>query len=304
MHPKISVVIPVYNRANSVLPTLQSVQNQTFSDFECIVVDDGSKDGEELRKVVEGLKDARFRYVYRENGGGGAARNTGIDEAKAPIVAFLDSDDLWLPTKLEVKSALLGASQEKVIYCAAYVDRGVGRRWIRPSRGLADGEDVADYLFVSNEFIQSSSIALATAVARAVRWDPELRKGQDLDFVLRLQNAGLRFEYYAEPLVVWRDTTEDIRTSRVAGTSHAIGFLNKHSGTLSPKAIRGFRVSYLAYDLAKEAPIRALWDFALGALGGIPPSVLGRQFLRAFLPRSAYRKLVNRFVAVAGKRNE
>jgi len=85
--PRFTVVVPVCNRAWSVLPTLESVRDQTFTDFECIVVDDGSADGEELRRVVEGLADPRFGYVRRENGGESAARNTGIDSTRGEFVA-------------------------------------------------------------------------------------------------------------------------------------------------------------------------------------------------------------------------
>lgn len=90
-----SIVIPAYNRADTILPTLQSVQAQTFDDFECLIVDDGSKDGAALKQVVEGMNDPRFHYIHRENGGGGAARNTGIMAAKGDYIAFLDSDDFF-----------------------------------------------------------------------------------------------------------------------------------------------------------------------------------------------------------------
>ena len=301
MRPKVSVVIPVYNRAHSVLPTLKSVQDQTMRDFECIVVDDGSQDGEELRRVVESLNDPRFHYVRRENGGGSAARNTGIDEAKGEFVAFLDSDDRWLPEKLRVQYDQLSQFPDRIVYCAAYVDRGVNKRWIRPTRGIREDENLGEYLFVSNEFVQTSSIALSTAMARGVRWDAALPKGQDLDFALRLEAAGYRFEYYPEPLVIWRDVTEQGRTSRAAGASYSQTFLAKNAQLLSSKARRGFRATYLAYDLAAEKPVTALSDLVIGAAAGVPLRIIARQFLRAFLPRKAYRGLVNRFVAAAGK---
>ena len=90
MPPLVTVVIPVFNRAEAILPTLKSVQEQTFGDFECLVVDDGSEDGGQLKQLVGGLNDSRFRYIRRDNGGGGAARNTGIDEASGRLVALLD----------------------------------------------------------------------------------------------------------------------------------------------------------------------------------------------------------------------
>ena len=100
MTPRFSVIIACYNRANIIGPCLASVQAQSLTDFECIIVDDGSDDSVALAQVVLALNDPRFRVIRRENGGGGAARNTGIAAARADWIAFLDSDDEFLPHKL------------------------------------------------------------------------------------------------------------------------------------------------------------------------------------------------------------
>lgn len=301
MAPRFSVVIPVFNRASSVLPILRSVQDQTFRDFECIVVDDGSSDGEELRKMVEGLGDPRFRYVHRKNGGGGAARNTGIDEARGDIIAFLDSDDRWLPEKLAIQLRQLEASPDAIAYCQCLVDRGVGRHWVRPSRGIRSGEDIGEYLFVANQFIQTSTIALAASTARQVRWDPGLARCQDLDLVLRLFAAGKRFAFWPEALVIWSDSSVEGRTSHTTGLAPASEFLRKNDKLLGAKARKGFSVTYLAYDLAKERPAAALRALVAGAASGVPLRVVGRQFLRAFMPRRFYRALVDSFVGALGR---
>src|SRR5262245_28149594 len=100
MTPRISVVIPVLNRAAVVRRAIASVLAQTFQDFEIVVVDDGSTDG--TAESVDTLSDRRIRVIRHEQTlGGGAARNTGIRASRAPFVAFLDSDDEWVPTKLE-----------------------------------------------------------------------------------------------------------------------------------------------------------------------------------------------------------
>ena len=97
--PLFSVVIPAYNNVEFVSATLESVLCQTFTDFEVIVVDDGSTDG--TREILE--KYAKhFRVIHQHNQGPGAARNCGILEASGRYVAFLDSDDLWFPWTLEV----------------------------------------------------------------------------------------------------------------------------------------------------------------------------------------------------------
>jgi glycosyltransferase involved in cell wall biosynthesis len=100
MVPFFSVVIPTFNRANKLKKTLESVLVQTFTDFEVLVMDDGSSD--DTQAVVESFQDARIRYEWAPNSGGPATpRNRGIDAAKADWVCFLDADDLWYPYKLQ-----------------------------------------------------------------------------------------------------------------------------------------------------------------------------------------------------------
>jgi len=136
-NPTVSVIIPTYNRAHLVGRAIQSVLNQTYQDFELIVVDDGSTDNTE--EVVKGFNDARIRYIrHDENKGLPAARNTGIEAARGEYIAFLDSDDEWLERKLEKQIALFEQldSQVGVVYCRWYVmddDTGFVRRGNRPA---------------------------------------------------------------------------------------------------------------------------------------------------------------------------
>lgn len=96
---KVSVLIPTYNRAELIVESLESVFDQTFSDYEIIVIDDGSTDNSKmiLASLIESNK---IRYIYQKNAGAAAARNTGIKHARGKYVAFLDSDDLYYPDKL------------------------------------------------------------------------------------------------------------------------------------------------------------------------------------------------------------
>jgi glycosyltransferase involved in cell wall biosynthesis len=97
--PSVSVVMPTYNAERFVATAIQSVLAQTFSDFELLVVDDGSLDNSV--KICQSLADRRTRIIHQKNCGVSSARNTGIAHARAAIIAFLDSDDLWAPEKLE-----------------------------------------------------------------------------------------------------------------------------------------------------------------------------------------------------------
>ena len=97
-NPKVSVIIPTYNSAQFIVETLESVFAQTYKNYEVIVVDDGSTDN--TKEVLKPYM-SKIRYIYKENGGPASARNVGIKNARGEYIAFLDSDDLWLPEKLE-----------------------------------------------------------------------------------------------------------------------------------------------------------------------------------------------------------
>ena len=99
MEPRVSVVIPLYQTERYIAKALRSVIDQTFADFEVIVVDDGSRDGGP--QIARDWRDPRVRVITQENRGLAGARNTGIRHARGELVALLDADDLWEPTKLE-----------------------------------------------------------------------------------------------------------------------------------------------------------------------------------------------------------
>lgn len=301
--PFFSVVIPIFNRAGEVQPTLASVARQTFTDLECIVVDDGSMDSAVLREVIEGLEDVRFRYVRQDNAGASAARNTGVREALGDYVAYLDSDDLFLPDKLERVAEVIRSHPEAAIYSLSYVDRGVGRFWVRPDRAISETEDMADYLFVHNQFIPTCSLVLPRRVALAFPFDPSLKHVEDPDLCFRLHRGGIRFEMIDEPLAIWNDASGENRLSHVGGSEAPLRWLEKWRPHLSKRAERGYRATVLAYFLARRHPMLALRDLAAGwALAGVPSRIVLRQLLRCVLPRGAYRRLVNAFVAARGSR--
>ena len=114
----ISVVIPLYNKENQVVNTLQTVLQQTFQEFEIVIVDDGSTDGSVAE--VEKVKDPRIRLIRQENGGVSVARNHGIEEAKYDLIALLDADDEWKPEYLQTQYDLYLKYPECSVYACNY----------------------------------------------------------------------------------------------------------------------------------------------------------------------------------------
>ncbi len=203
--PLVSVVIPTYNRRAELQRAIDSVLAQDYEPYEIIVVDDASTIDVSLAlpKAAESL----LRWITLErNRGGATARNAGLDAAGGEIVALLDSDDVWTSDKLSRQVATYledGRPQDSVYFSQVVLDRGV-ERLILPERGLAEDESVGDYLFPwRGNLIHTSSLFMSRDLARRVRFTDDLRIHQDVDFCLRLQQAGAVFRFHSEPLSRW-----------------------------------------------------------------------------------------------------
>jgi glycosyltransferase involved in cell wall biosynthesis len=114
--PKVSVIIPTYNYDRFLGEAIHSVLAQTFQDFELVVVDDGSTDN--TKQVVSNFADERIKYIYQQNQGVSAARNTGISACCGDYVALLDADDVWVPQKLELQVKILDSRPDIAAVCS------------------------------------------------------------------------------------------------------------------------------------------------------------------------------------------
>jgi glycosyltransferase involved in cell wall biosynthesis len=203
--PRVSVVVPTYGRLAFLPRALDSILAQTFDDLEVVVVDDGSPDG--TAAFVAGHTDPRVRLVRHErNRGLAAARNTGVRAARAPFVAFLDDDDLWLPEKLERQVPLLEAGAA-VVHTLVWVADGDGNVLERPSeRGFRLFREVAAagypyHWLLRRSSFQINSFAVArTALDDAGGFDERLGALADLDLVHRLRRRH-ELVLVDEPLV-------------------------------------------------------------------------------------------------------
>lgn len=190
MTPAVSVILPVHNREDTLGRAIQSVIDQTFRDFELIVVDDGSKDSS--AEVVTSFDDPRIRFIQlSENRGGNVARNEGLKAAQAPLIAFLDSDDMYLPEKLERIVRIFGERPELELLVDSFVKvqppGSRNERVIRRNPVIEDQERFKRALFTRQLWKATPSISLRRDSAmRAGMFDETLRRLQDFDFLIRV----------------------------------------------------------------------------------------------------------------------
>jgi glycosyltransferase involved in cell wall biosynthesis len=211
--PKVSVIIPTHNRADFLRGALTSILDQTFQDFEIIVVDDASNDN--TSEVVASFNDERINLVRHEtNKGGSAARNTGILASKGDYIAFLDDDDEWFPDKLAKQIDILRSSPPEVgcVYTGYVdVDRNTGRvigQQIPTKKGNLSKE-----LSVENCLGSASSVLLKRECLKKVGlFDGSLPCSQDYDLWLRISNEFL-FECVQAPLFKYSVHSNKISTN-------------------------------------------------------------------------------------------
>lgn len=212
--PRLSVVVPLYQTEVYIEEALHSVVAQTFSDFEVLVIDDGSRDrGPELAR---GLNDPRIKVITQENRGLAGARNSGIRHASAEYIALLDADDVWEPTKLERHVAQLDDDPSiDVSFSASRLVDEVGKDIGLVQSPKGGTFDVADFFCRNPVGNGSAPVLRRSALDQIAFWDQELgrtcwfdesfRQSEDVECWMRLAaGAGCRFGYVGEPLTRYR----------------------------------------------------------------------------------------------------
>ena len=194
--PLVSIVIPAFNAAQWLRDALNSVLEQTYSHWECIVIDDGSLDS--TRQVMDSYKvtDERIRYIYKENGGPSSARNVGIQSSNGELVAFLDADDVWLPAKLMKQVDVLFAAPEAGLCCTYFEEVDEDLNLLNPWRKVKERnrypDDIRPELLVENVNCcgvpgsASSAVVRRECFEKLGLFDTRLRVGEDLDMWYRI----------------------------------------------------------------------------------------------------------------------
>ena len=212
MEPLVSVIIPTYNRAEYLKLALKSVLEQTYKNIEVIVADDGSMDN--TAEVVADFNDPQIKYFYKKNTGLPAAtRNLGLREASGEYIAFLDSDDMWLPEKLEIQVEYLREHPEyHLAYSNAWIIDGTGVRkgLIMDLELFKEGEIFKD--LVKCNFIPQLTVLMKREVFDDIGFlneDPALRAVEDYEYWLRV---ALRYKigFVKEPLAMYRVHSEGV----------------------------------------------------------------------------------------------
>jgi len=293
-NPTVSVIIPTYNRAHLISRAIKSVLNQTYQDFELIVVDDGSTDNTE--EVIQNFKDKRIKYFrHKINRGGNMARNTGLKNSKGQYIAFLDSDDEWLPEKLEKQLKVFAESKDErlsFVYCGAIFisqkDNKEVKRLLPQERGY-----IFQDLLRANNIVGGGSSCLIKKEAfdNCGNFDEceELRKGGAQEYEMWIRMAQkYNFDFVNICLIKYFIHPNSVTvTSKLENKAKAYGYI-----------INKFIEDYKKFPHIYAYKLRELGHFF--CLGGNLKK--GREyFLKAILNHN-YKTIINFFISLFGKR--
>ena len=217
--PKVSIILPTYNRAHLIGRSIESVLHQDFTDFELIIVNDGSTDGTE--EVVGGFGDGRIKYLKNDgNRGCSFSRNCAISRSSGEYIGFLDSGDEWLPGKLGKQVNILDKQPADIVYTSQLLIENGSAKLIKPAVIMPDDGIVYAQALdnkVRNINIQTALIRKG-CFALAGGFDENMHRWSDFEFLIRLSKHA-RFYYLDESTIKWYDGDGNITANRGSLTS-------------------------------------------------------------------------------------
>jgi glycosyltransferase involved in cell wall biosynthesis len=238
--PAVSIIIPVYNASLHIVRALNSINSQTFDNYEVIVVDDGSTDDFEIKIKEHALN---VKLIKKMNGGASSARNVGINAAKGKYIAFLDADDEWLPSKLSDQMMHMEDNQSLIaVYCKDYNLRGQPKACTQNLPNLI--EKSCEDIFMHPYNLTTSSFLIKSSVIRKVGgFDENLKTAEDIDLYLKVSLHGNIGEL-SESLCIKHDVENSLGTtlSSYEDNLHVISmFFNKNADRLPVSFENKFR---------------------------------------------------------------
>jgi glycosyltransferase involved in cell wall biosynthesis len=295
-----SVIIPLYNRAHTIKQAIDSVLQQTYQNFEIIIVDDGSNDNPAA--VIQSVQDNRLRYLKQDNKGAASARNAGILNAHGQYIAFLDSDDVWLPHHLGQILSILNENPNVCVYGQIIVDRGNGISFVKPPRGMKENEDISEYLLCDRGFIPTISLVMPIEIAKRTLYDEKMVYGDDVDLGIKIAKAGSKLHFNSgRPSAVWNDNSDTGRLSGYIAPHLIEDWLLRIQHDITAKALKGCKGWTVAKGYAEQGQwIKAITLYTQALISGCySPKMSIVVLLQIIFPRHVYRKFSD-FIARLG----
>ena len=247
--PKVSIVMPTYNRANYLKEAIDSILTQTIQDWELIIIDGGSTDN--TRELVESYREERIRYYNFGNNGISYSRNIGNLLSKGEIIAVADSDDINLPNRLEASCKEMKKSKADIIYSSMFHFDDTGKKELIPSHPFSYER------LKEGNFIYHPTIAYLRDVAMACPYNEDLEMVEDYHLYLQAAEKGYKFQKVEEPLVMHRLHEEQISSAKSQEMAEIhrslVDSVRGKKGKVSDPLVSVIVPTYNRPDMLKEA---------------------------------------------------
>jgi len=251
--PYFSIIVPTYNRGEFIIKALESIEKQSFKDWECLIIDDGSTDNtkEKVREFIKG--DSRFQYHYQNNQERSAARNNGIKKAKGKYICFLDSDDYYLSNRLKNLHNELINKKYDVLYTGIkfeYNGSRIESTYVNP------GNNILDYL--AQNVIGIPQVCLKRELFENNQFNTDISIGEDFELWVRISSEK-KFNYQENNATIIAvehdDRSVNLKTSnspiKQLKTLHYV-FSHGHPGYFISKRIKNEKLSNCYFNMAKH----------------------------------------------------
>jgi glycosyltransferase involved in cell wall biosynthesis len=280
--PDVSVVIPTYHRPELLARAVDCALNQTLRSIEVIVVVDGRD--EQSRVVLAGVDDSRLReLVPPRRLGNAGARNAGVQMARARWVAFLDDDDLWMESKLELQLRVANQSIHRYpIVACPLIARSETQDFLWPRRRPRANEALCEYLFCRSTpytgegLIVTSAIFAARELLLRVRFRDDLPRYVDPDWLLRadkVEGSGVEFVSGDEPLAVWHIERGRNRITNAKDWEFSLDYARRNRDLFTKRAYAAFILHVVSHTAGAQRAWKAWLPLLLESLRGRPAPV-------------------------------
>ncbi len=301
--PLVSIVIPLFNKSNWVIPTLRSVLNQEYSNWECIVIDDGSTDNS-LDLVTSFVKSNKgnWKIVEQKNSGQAVARNLGISLSQGKYIAMLDADDIWFRGKLQKQVSFLEKNHAvDLVYCSYVIFEEGSGKGLRVVGFMNSKKMVRKWLQMLGfgGLIESVSMIRATLFDDIGLFDPQLSTSSGLDIAIR-SSLSIKTAVLREVLVGYRISNNQWHKNFDELIRNSM-YLNEKFGDLIDSKVRvqKYQEAYLSYNSKRRSGLVSLllvfWGhLRVGNVQGVKMffALASRNFLSQIVGAVAFRRLI------------
>ncbi len=220
-NPLVSIIIPTFNRAHLIAETLDSILAQTYQNWECIVVDDGSTDDTKAIVAAHSKKDTRFQYFLRPTNkpkGANACRNYGFEQSRGEYIQWFDSDDFMHPEKLNIKMGY-ALSENADIIVDTHTTQSIIILSKNPKVEIFESSDFYVDFILGKKPVITNDVMVRRSVIGKLRYDENLHKAQEYEFFTRLFDQELKYCFVHLPLTTYREGHDSISKNTSKGNS-------------------------------------------------------------------------------------